>query len=114
MTEQTKRRPRADWEALVERWRSSGLSQVAFAERHGLVLGSFRWWIQRLREAGGTPRVARFVAVDVEPGGMLAKASEAATDRVAGVVRVAGGEFLIRHDADPRWVADLLAALARC
>lgn len=35
---------------LVERWRGSGLSQVAFAEAHGVKLVTLRYWIAKSQQ----------------------------------------------------------------
>lgn len=74
-----KRRGRAAWQTLVEQWQGSGLSQVEFCRRHGLVLTTFRWWCTRMRCEGETllrpeapASTAGFVAVRVaaaEPTG---------------------------------------------
>jgi hypothetical protein len=39
---------------LVERWRGSGLSQVAFAESHGIKLATFRYWIAKSQQQAGS------------------------------------------------------------
>ena len=64
-------KPRPFWTDMVGRFEDSGLTQPAFARKHGLKLGTFRSWIYRLRrerKALRTPPVqppASFVEVEV-------------------------------------------------
>ena len=44
------RRSREAWQQSIEDWRSSGLSQTAFCERHDLAPSTFQWWHHRLAE----------------------------------------------------------------
>jgi hypothetical protein len=37
------------WRGHVARWRASGETAEAFSERHGLVVGTLRYWSSRLR-----------------------------------------------------------------
>jgi transposase-like protein len=54
--------PAARREELVEAWRSSGLTQAAFARREGIIYSSFAAWVQaarrqpRRRRVGGSVR----------------------------------------------------------
>ena len=38
------------WLRQAEAWRSSGLSQAAFARQSGLKVNTFRWWLRRIEE----------------------------------------------------------------
>lgn len=79
------RRPAAEWVALIDQWRESGLSLPSFCERNGLNYGTMSGWVYKRnhqgalerarREAGAvedTPPAAAFVpvrVVEAEPGG---------------------------------------------
>ena len=69
-----RRRTREQWRELVTGWHGSGLTQQAYAERHGISTGSLARWrevFRRERDAGAEPAAgARFVPVawaDVTP-----------------------------------------------
>src|ERR1700709_2218783 len=49
------RRQAAEWAALIDQWRQSGLSLPAFCQRHGLSRGSMQNW-------GYKPELKRAVA----------------------------------------------------
>lgn len=50
MSKRTKaaRRSPAEWAALIDASRRSGLSYAAFAEREGIHPGTFMWWASKL------------------------------------------------------------------
>ena len=75
MQERTKRSA-VEWREWVERWADSGQSQLAFAQQHGLVLATFRYWLAKQRRSGdGTaPGSGRFVSV-VSPAQVESEAS---------------------------------------
>jgi hypothetical protein len=56
---------RARWQAHVEAWGSSGLSQSAYCRRHGLSLASFGYWRRRLAGDAVGPR-AGVLPIQVE------------------------------------------------
>ena len=41
------RRQAAEWAALIDQWRQSGLSLPAFCQRHGLSRGSMQNWVYK-------------------------------------------------------------------
>ena len=41
------RRQAAEWAALIEQWRQSGLSLPAFCQQHGLSRGSMQNWVYK-------------------------------------------------------------------
>ncbi len=52
----TTRQGSAYWQAQVEGWRQSGLSQITYCEHHGLNIKSFRRWrIKFQQETASTP-----------------------------------------------------------
>lgn len=44
------RKRRDEWLGLVDDWRTTGENQVMFAERHGVPVATFRYWVARHRE----------------------------------------------------------------
>lgn len=40
---------KAEWEDHLARWRRSGQTATGYCERHGLKLGSLRYWSGRIR-----------------------------------------------------------------
>jgi hypothetical protein len=42
-----RRRPAAEWAALIDEWQDSGLSLPAFCERRGLNPGTMRGWLYK-------------------------------------------------------------------
>jgi hypothetical protein len=56
MTTRRQRRTKAEWSALIERWRQSGLTAEVFADERGLSRTSLYVWSKRLvtdAERGG-------------------------------------------------------------
>ena len=50
----SKRRSRAEWQALIDGQAASGLSQKAFCRQQGVPLATFGYWKRKLRaEAAG-------------------------------------------------------------
>ena len=39
------------WQAHMERWQKSGLSQQVYCRKHGLAMSTFQLWRKRLRTA---------------------------------------------------------------
>lgn len=95
------------WKRLAAVAERSELSHSEVAARHGVSVSALRSWIYRLRRergrgASGEPRLLP-VRITTAPA-------------VRESVEVVVGEILIRVPAgtDPRYVADLLAALRAC
>jgi hypothetical protein len=96
---------------VIAEYESSVESQVEFCAARGLVAGSFRGWLYRLRKERQQSKVApsatRLVPVRV-------RGVEASSD---GVVEIAvpGAVMRVQVGADVKYVAELAAALAsRC
>ena len=51
------------WRSRVAAWRASGETAATFAARHGLTVGTLRWWSSRLQREERQPvvRLARVV-----------------------------------------------------
>jgi len=54
----------AQWQALIERHRGSGLTVRAFCARHDVNEASFYAWRQRLQSTAATQRPAPFVRLE--------------------------------------------------
>jgi transposase-like protein len=103
-------RSRADWEQLVREVESGG-SIAEVARRHGVRPRTLTWWRWRLRRG----KVARSAtkAVQMVPVRVREVARPAVDDVVEVLVR--GAVVRVRVGQDPRYVAELAAALAaRC
>lgn len=101
---------RAEWARRVKRWKSSGLSAAAFAEREGLVLKSLQWWRWKL---GSTPAAAapepRFVPVRV----VDSAARPGATDAAIEIALPNGRVVRVSPGFDPAALEQVLAIAAR-
>ena len=91
------RRPAADWAALIDEWRQSGLSLPAFCQRHGLSRGTMQNWVykpalQRAVEAARPDVRARTDGPGHADGPPSSKPSPAFLPvRVAEVMATSGG-----------------------
>jgi transposase len=63
------RRQAAEWAALIDQWRQSGLSLPAFCQRHGLSRGSMQNWVYKpeLKQAVEAARREAQGPADVPP-----------------------------------------------
>lgn len=60
--------------ALIETWRSSGMSKKSFAREHGIGWTSFRYWVQKYQEQRET--TAGFVRIpDLAAGSAIETAA---------------------------------------
>jgi transposase-like protein len=104
------RRSRAEWEQLVREAESGG-TIADVARRHGVRPRTLTWWRWQLRRG----KVARSAtkAVQMVPVRVREVVRPAVDDVVEVLVRGAG--VRVRGGPDPRYVAELAAALAaRC
>lgn len=104
------RRSRAEWEQLVREVEGGG-SVAEVARRHGVRARTLTWWRWQLRRG----KVARSAtkAVQMVPVRVREAARPAVDDVVEVLVR--GAVVRVRVGQDPRYVAELAAALAaRC
>lgn len=96
---------REQWEKLVEELKTSGLTQDAFAARHGVSVNTLQFWIYKLRREEKAPR---FVPVHVVASSAPARRSEAGwlelATRSGHLLRFAEG-------TDPKYLAAVLAEL---
>jgi transposase-like protein len=106
-----RRRSRQEWKQIVLEWQRSGLGKAQFARRHGLNPTTFGFWCWTLKaDLAAAPPSLQLLPVQTMPvaGGMAAtqRPQRAIVDLTGGALRV---EFSL--DADPRGVAELVAAL---
>lgn len=43
------------WNDHLRAWRGSGLSQIAYCDRHGLKVASLAYWLGKQRKAAARP-----------------------------------------------------------
>jgi transposase-like protein len=86
---------------VVEQWRASGQSAVAFAARHGIHASRLSYWAKHFEQTRDAAPAATFVAIPMEP----AAAGGAIELEVDGVV------VRLREGTDARYVAQLVKAL---
>jgi transposase-like protein len=92
-----------DGRAMAEAYAASGLSQVAFARRHGLKVERVRWWLTQLNE-----KKPREPEVTFAPVRLVERASQR-----RGGVEVVVGRRVVRVDVGfcPDLLREVLAAL---
>jgi transposase-like protein len=94
----------ADGEDMVAALKASGLSQRAFASRHGLPAHRVSYWCSRIRAAGGGAETSAFLPV------VVAETPEpVAADRCVEV-RLRSGRSLVLHG---EWDAGAIAPWLR-
>src|SRR3954469_18288609 len=107
-----RRRSRQEWKQIVLEWQRSGLKRAAFARRHGVNPKTFEFWCWALKQELAETSVGLKL--------LPVHASTASTGRVEktgdgrwAVVDLSDGGFRVEFslDADPRSVAELIAAL---
>lgn len=105
------RRSRQEWKQIVLEWQQSGLRKAQFARRHGLNPTTFGFWCWTLKaDLAAAPSRLQLLPVQRVPvvGGTAPteRLQRAIVDLTGGALRV---EFSL--DADPRHVAEFVAAL---
>ncbi len=103
------RRTRAEWEAEIAHYRSSGQSAEAYAAEHGLNLHTLQWWASEVERSGARPLAPKpdlpaFVPIRVMP---------AKTPPAAGIdLALEPGLFLrITSEVDVTRLARILSVL---
>ena len=99
------------WRSAIASWESSGLSQPAYCELHGLSYVRFTYWRGRQLKSLQQSKSCDFVPVDIR-------------DTVDGAVKTAplpagmvvqlptGGHLFIRHEREVSLASALLKTLA--
>lgn len=108
-----RRRSRQEWRQIVLKWQQSGLKKTAFARRNGVNLKTFEFWCWALKvevAAMTSPPPLQLLPVHVSDA---PTAGPRPSDGGGAVVDLAGGGLRVEFslDADPRAVAELVAAL---
>src|SRR5687767_787771 len=96
------------WEALIARFEGSGDSRKAFAAKAGVGLAIFQYWLYKLRRER-SPIVGRPRGSEVRLVPITVRAPARATSLVE--IRVSGVRMRVPVGTDPRYVAQLAAAL---
>jgi hypothetical protein len=109
-----RRRSRQEWKQIVLEWQRSGLKRAAFARRHGLKLKTFEFWCWALKAEMAAPAAAELKLLPVHAAaGSAGHVVEHVGDDRRAVVDLSRGGLRVEFslDADPRSVAELVAAL---
>lgn len=88
------------WQERVVQWRSSGLSQRAFAIKHGIPIRQVGYWVRRL---SGAPSVPALLPVRVVPAIAAAAPLSLRSEH--------GWTLSLPGDVPANWLAELLRAL---
>jgi transposase-like protein len=88
---------------IIEQWKASGQSAVAFAGQHGIHAGRLAYWSKQLEQPESSSTAA-FVAVPIEAAAATSSIEIDLDRRLT--VRVPEG-------ADTRYIVQLVAALQR-
>ena len=106
-----RRRSREEWKELV-REVEAGDSMEQVARRHGVRVGTLKWWRWQFRR--GTVARSATKAVQMVPVRVRPAQRDSAVDDVVEVL-VRGALVRLRIGQDPRYIAELAAALGeRC
>jgi transposase-like protein len=95
-----------DGRRVVEAWRRSNESAVAFARRHGLQAKRLAYWSKRLA-------TSQSAAIDPAPTVTFVPAAVTTADEVAAVIRAPGGITIELMSASPAQIAAVANALVR-
>jgi|SRR5208283_3610966 len=101
----------AKWRGHLSSWQSSGLSQAEYCRRKNLTPADFSWWKHELARRDGRAKQAAmqnalptFVPVKLAATGLSAGCG-------CEVILLNGRCLRIGSGIDPRWAAELAAAL---
>ena len=108
-----KRRSREEWSEVVAQFERSGLSQKAFAKKKGIKRTTLSWWAWEIRREASESQQPAFVPVQVRAGEEEIQQGPGDDGRAA-VVRLGRVELSLSAEADPGWVAAVMAELTRC
>ncbi len=106
-----RRRSRQEWKQIVLEWQRSGLRKAQFTRRHGLNPTTFGFWCWTLKaDLAAAPPSLQLLPVQTVP---VAAGKAVAPRAQLAIVDLTGGSLRVEVslDADPRGVADLVAAL---
>jgi transposase-like protein len=106
-----RRRSRQEWKQIVLEWQRSGLRRAQFARRHGLNPTTLGFWCWTLKaDLPAAPPGLQLLPVHAVSA---ARTAEAAGRDQRAIVDLTGGGLRVEFslDADPRGIAELVAAL---
>jgi hypothetical protein len=96
------------WEAHLQAWQRSGLTQTEYCGRQGLSRRGFCFWKRRLASLAATERSSvRFVPVAIRPDAEV-RAADRDVAPATGLTLVTGG---YRIEVGDRFVPDTLTRL---
>lgn len=88
------------WQERVTQWQASGLSQRAYAVKHGFSARQVSYWVRRLT---GSQEVTGLLPVRVAPAMPMAGAITLRSEH--------GWTLSLPGDVQPGWLAELMRAL---
>jgi hypothetical protein len=88
------------WRERVVEWRASGLSQCAFAIKHGIPMRQVGYWVRRLRAAPTAPALlpVRVVSTMAAAAPLSLRSEQ-------------GWTLTLPGDVPANWLAELMRAL---
>lgn len=106
------RRKRSEWEMLVAEFSCGGETHEVFCERHELNVGTFRWWLGKLRRKRSRAPAASRKSMRLLP--IRVRAETPTTSPLVDVL-VHGAVLRIAVGTDVDYVSALASAFtARC
>lgn len=101
----------ARWRKHLGTWRASGVSQAAYCRQHGLAPADFSWWKHELvrRDNRAAKRSQR--GIEARPQFVPLSIAAGQTRSECELLLRNGRRLQIGSGAEPRWVAELAAAL---
>ncbi len=104
----------AYWQALIEEWTGSGLSQQAFCNGRGINHQTFSWWKRRLRQQAAGPPPARRCRRTLRPSRFVELPGPAGRIGLAYEIQLTNGRILrLGPLVDPAALAQVLSVLER-
>ncbi len=96
---------RRSWQRLVDRFESSDVTQREFADSSGVSVGTFRYWLYRLRRERMSSSQVEFV--EVEARSVVRECGPAAACRIV----TEGAEILLAELPPADWIAEVVGEL---
>ncbi len=102
------RHDREYWSRHVEEWRSGGLTQRAYCERHGLVYGTMNYWTRKLKPRGAGGEDQRLVELRA-----ASEETQSGSKHGAAIELVVAGRYLLRlwPSNQPEHLREVIAVL---
>jgi hypothetical protein len=100
------------WRSAIESWESSGLSQQAYCELHGLSYVRFTYWRGRQLKSLKPSKSSDFIPVRIHESEDSAVEKTAPLPAGMVVHLPTGGHLFLRHEREVSLVSALLKSLA--